>query len=274
MKTNSIYLLLLLLLCGALPLKGQGIVFSEYRVILNAQQLFTLQVCNPTQIVRSYQLLLEDKKMNASGKIEDIPDSLAFEQSLKKQIRIFPKRITLQPGECQAVQIQLKNTTSLPKGEFRSYLHFLPLVTTAASQADTTKRYASAVPSIAMRIGAAIPILFRKDTRLESLAIDSVRLNKEDKKHPVLSLTIHREGSQSTYGKVLISGRMKGKTVVVKELPGYAVMPEVNRRNIITELVCDGLDVDPSGKTPITIQYLNLEKDSHQEVLTQWDGEL
>lgn len=269
------YLFLLLLLGGnVFSLQAQGIVFSEYRVILNAQQVFALQVCNPTQVVRSYQLLLEDKKMNSLGKIEDIPDSIPFEQSLKKQIRIFPKRITLQPGECQAVQIQLKNTVSLPKGEFRSYIHFLPLVTIPAAQKDTTKSYTSAVPSIAMRIGAAIPVLFRKDSQLESVSIDSVCLSKKEKQHPILSLNIHRKGSQSIYGTIRISALKQGKPVVVKELPGYAVMPEVRSRGIVTEFVCDGLDIDSSGKIPLTIQYLNQEKDSHQEVLAQWDGGL
>ena len=101
-------LFFLVLLCASATLKGQGILFSEYRMIIDTKQVYTLQVCNPTQIVRAYKIQLEDKQMNMHGNIESLTDTLPFAQSLKRQIRVYPKRITLDPGECQTIQIQLK----------------------------------------------------------------------------------------------------------------------------------------------------------------------
>lgn len=270
MKTCYIYLFILLLLLLKTPLRGQGIVFSDYRFIMNENQIYTLQVCNPTDVPRAYQLLLQEMQMDGNGHISSLPDSVPFAQSLKKQIRFFPKRISLAPKECQAVQIQLKNTSQLPKGEFRSYLFFLPL-TDAEKKSEADVKPNAVVPAIVMRVGAAIPLIFRNDAHLDAVSINSVQLKKENNKK-LLTFKIHREGSQSTYGIIRVFSLLNGKQVLVKELPGHAVLPEINDRQIFAELEFNQLDTDSSGKTPFIIQYVNQEKDSKKEVLAEWTG--
>lgn len=262
---------LLFLSCYA---KGQGILFSQYRMILNAGEIRSLQVCNPTDVVRTYQLSFIDKTMENGGKVVDIPDSVVFPNSLKGQLRVFPKRITLDPGECQEVQIQLKNTASLSDGEYRSFLYFLPLVNSELVAVDTSKIATAPIPAIILRVGAAIPMFFRKNTELRSVAIDSVHLVKGKDGKSLLSMNINRSGTRSTYGGIIVMGVSEGKPVTLSHVPGVALYAETAGKKIVVPLAVDSLDYDAAGKTSITISYINEEEGVPQEPLCEWKGTL
>ena len=274
MKTNisCIYTLLFLLFCSSVH--GQGILFSEYRLILKAGEIRTLQVCNPTDETRSYKLYSVDKTMKDGGGLVDVPLSINHPTSLKKQLRIFPKRITLAPNECQEVQLQLKNTSQLPDGEFRSFLFFLPLVSADTKKLDPTIISKGTTPNIIMRIGAAIPIFYRKNTHVDNVFIDKVSLKKDSINRHTLSLRLNREGTQSTYGVVEVKCKSKGEPIVVATKYGNAMYAETNWKELSIPIHTDSLDIDASGKIPFSISYTNSEKGSNLETFTEWNGAL
>lgn len=274
MKLSVNYFIIVFSLFLCTSIKGQGILFSQYRMILNPGEIRSLQVCNPTDMVRTYQLSFIDKKMENGGKVVDIPDSVNYPFSLKGQLRIFPKRITLNPGECQEVQIQLKNTSSLQDGEYRSFLHFLPLVDSEVVSIDTSNIAKAPVPAIILRIGAAIPLFFRKNTELKSVEIDSVQLVKGNDGRSLLSMRINRAGTRSTFGGIIVMGVSQGKPISLSHLSGNALYAETSEKKITIPLVTDELDYDASGKTPITITYINEEEGVPQEPLCEWKGVL
>lgn len=254
---------------------AQGILFSEKRIILTGQDIYTLQVCNPTEEIRTFQLSAIDKTVDAHHKLIDIPDSTAFEKSLKSMIRIFPKRITLSPGECQEVQLQLRSLGALTDGEYRSYLHFLPLLTRAETTPDSLKSLKTNTPSfdIIIRIGAAIPLIYRKNATLEKLTIDSVNLVRNDKQEPTaLSFYIHRSGSQSTYGSLAVFSGEKGELVAT--YPPVAIYAEASGRRVDIPIIKDKLPVTPTGKCQLKIVYTNEENKQRGEVLCEWMGEV
>lgn len=274
MKSFVNYTTVLLLLFFCNPAKGQGILFSQYRMILNAGEMRSLQVCNPTDVVRTYQLSFVDKKMENGGKVVDIPDSVTLPFSLKAQLRVFPKRITLNPGECQEVQIQLKNTSSLQDGEYRSFLNFLPLVSSEVVSVDTSNIAKAPIPAIILRVGAAIPLFFRKNTELQSVTIDSVQFTKSKDGRTLLSLNLNRTGTRSTYGGLIIMGVSEGNPVTLSNIPGNALYAETSWKKISIPLAIDALDYNSAGKTPITITYINEEEGVPQEPLCEWKGVL
>lgn len=273
MKANVISIFVFLLSLSCPSLFGQGILFSEYRIFLKAGEIRTLQVCNPTETTRSYLLSFTDKKMEDGGRLVDIPDSVNYPSSLKQQLRVFPKRMTLAPGECQEVQIQSKNTTPLAEGEYRSYLHFLPLISVTPEAKDTAA-LKGPTPAIIMRIGAAIPIFFRKNTHIEKVALDNVSLKKDSTGMHHLSLRINRAGSQSVYGTLQVNSKSKGETIMVAERPGNALYAETNWKELSIPLSIDSLDANPSGDIPFSILFINSEEDGKQETLTEWNGAL
>lgn len=277
---RTTYLLLISLLLSAVAASAQGILFSEKRVILNDRNIYTLQVCNPTETVRSFQLSLVDKTVDIHHKLIDIPDSIAFPSSLKMMVRIFPKRISLLPGECQEVQLQLRNAGTLADGEYRSYLHFLPLMTqveTTPTAEEAQRALNATAPSfdIIIRVGAAIPVFYRKKTTVESLSIDSVRLVRNEKKEPSsLALYIHRKGSQSVYGSLNVYAPINSKDSLVVSYPPSAIYPEVAGRTILIPIGEKTLPMDASGKCPLKIVFTDGEDRLRKDPLCEWTGEV
>lgn len=254
---------------------AQGILFSEKRIIFNGQDIYTLQVCNPTEEVRTFQLSIIDKTVDVHHKLVDIPDSVTLANSLKGSVRVFPKRVMLPPGECQEVQLQVRGTHALADGEYRSYLHFLPLLRRAETTPDSVKAQKADVPSfdIIIRIGAAIPLIYRKNATLEKLAIDSVSLLRNDKQEPIaISFYIHRNGNQSTYGSIAVfSGEKKE---LVAAYPPVAIYAEAPGRWIDIPVAKDKLSLASTGEYQLKIVYTNEENKQHEDILCEWMGEV
>lgn len=253
---KKIFLLLIALVAvSTLQAQLQGVLFSEYRMILNNNNIASLQLNNPTQETRTYSLSFVDKKFDKDGVIINIPDSVKAEYSLKPYLRVFPRTITLNPGESQEIQIQLKAPASVPDGEYRSYLHFLPLEKSTPS--DSIK-VSGVQLDIKFRIGAALPLFYRKNTVLTQVDIDNVNLTKRDS-ITMLNFDINREGTRSTYGYIVVSGMSQGKPLVVMETPGNALYSKQSSRKVEMPISLERIDRTPDGKVLLTITYYNSE---------------
>lgn len=254
--THRIYYLLLPILLFAQNTLGQGILFSEYRMILKQGTISSLQVCNPTEETRTYLISVINKTMDEQGSIIDIPDTVNIASSLKPWLRIFPKRIVLEPGGCQEVQLQLKMPASQPNGEYRSYLYFMPM--TPTQHKDTVASQAVQM-NIVFRVGAAIPIIYRKNTTPPTLSIDSISLTRKDDNSHLLHFTLLRQGTQSTYGHILIEGISQGKRITLATKNGNAIYHEANRKKFMFPISTQSLDKDTEGKVKLFISYTDAE---------------
>lgn len=269
-------LLAFTLLLFPLLVCSQGILFSEHRLLLEKNKMHTLQVCNPTKEVRTFQLSVIDKTVDDNHRIVDLPDSTKFDYSIKSQVRVFPRRITLAPSDCQEIQIQLRDMASMPEGEYRSYLHFLPLLNPIEEKPDTTQRKSNA-PSfdIIIRIGAAIPLIYRKHTQPSKLLIDSVALaHSDDTKPSSLSFYIHREGNQSVFGDFHIYDIQGDEKKDAGTALGNAIYAEAPGRRISIPIAQDSLRVTPSGSYKLKIVYTDSENQDRKDILCEWMGEL
>lgn len=250
---------------------SQGILFSEYRLYLDSRQVYTLQVCNPTDVERNFQLSIVDKTVDSMHQLVDIPDSVAFEHSIKEYVRVFPKRISLAPGDCQEIQIQLRSTAPLADGEYRSYLHFMPLLSKKEVTPEERQLESNSTSfDIIMRIGAAIPLFARKNTQKPTASIDSVRILRNDPLYKnAVSLFVHRQGDESVYGDVAIWGNGTEQTESVGLARGNAIYTESNGKRIIVPLAVSA-DSIPTG--PVKITFTNNEDKSNPEVICEWEG--
>lgn len=235
----------------------QGILFSEYRMILNNNNIASLQLNNPTNDTRTYSLSFMDKQFDQNGTISNVPDSVKLAYSLKPYLRVFPRVITLAPGESQEVQIQLRVPASASDGEYRSYLHFLPLESNANADADTAKVSGMRL-DIKFRIGAALPLFYRKNTVLKEVDINNVNLAKRDSA-TILNFDITRNGTCSTYGYIVVSGMSQGKPLVIMETSGNVLYTEQTLRKVEMPISIEKIDRTPEGKVPLTITYYNSE---------------
>lgn len=273
-KANHIYILSLFISISILSVHGQGVMFSEYRAILTPDEQHTLQLCNPTATSRTFTLSFIDRCMQENGSTADVPDSVSFPQSLRKNLRIFPRRVTLDAGKCQTVQIQLKNTSGLPDGEYRSYLLLRPAIDKDSVGVVDSSELKSASPQIIFRLSSAIPMIYRKNTRLESVSIDHVQLIKNEKGETCISFDAVRKGTQSCYGRMSVTAWEDNKPVVVGEQPGSAIHIEISKRKFVIPIKPIMLDKDATGKITFLIQYISQEQGSAKNVLAEWSGAL
>lgn len=255
MMKKTFLLLIAFLTASTSQAQLQGVLFSEYRMILSNNNIASLQLNNPTDEIRSYNLSFIDKRLDQDGTIINIPDSVKAAYSLRPYLRVFPRIITLNPGESQEVQIQLKAPASAPDGEYRSYLHFLPLE--SSTKSDTAK-VAGVQLDIKFRIGAALPLFYRKNTVLDSVNINNVALVRKDST-TILNFDINRNGTRSTYGYIVVSGKSEGKPVVITETPGNALYTEQTSRKVEMPISISKIDKTPDGKVALTITYYNSE---------------
>lgn len=272
MKHNKPFILFFLFsLTSMTNVFSQGILFSEYRLYLEPKRVYTLQVCNPTDIERNFQLSVVDKTVDSLHQLVDIPDSVGFERSIKEYIRIFPKRISLPPGECQEVQIQLRSTASLADGEYRSYLHFMPLLSKKEMTAEERQQQANSTSfDIIMRIGAAIPLFTRKNTQKPTASIDSVKILRDDPLYKsAVALFVHRQGDESIYGDVTIWSGVANPIESFGLARGNAIYTESKGKRIIVPLSV-AADSIPAG--PVKITFTNSEDKSKPQVICEWEG--
>lgn len=250
MKQNIIFFLFFI--TCSITAGAQGILFSEYRMFLEPNRIRSLQISNPTEEVRTYDISLINKQMLDGGVLVDVPDTILPPFSIRQYIKVFPRVVTLAPGESQEVQIQLKVPADMPEGEYRSYLHFVPRLTQAP---DTSDLGNGMLTSIVMRVTAAIPLFYRNRAKLEEVKIGDVKIYKDSLGRDMIYLDIHRAGNRSVYVTALVEYMSNGQPVKLAEKLGNGIYAEVNHKWI--EFPID-LQKVPAGE-PIKISLIDSE---------------
>lgn len=256
---KAIAIIIGVLFVTALNAQPQGVLLSEYRMILKNNSITSLQVSNPTDKPQTYTLTITEKKIDLNGNIITLPDSVSIPTSLKKYLKVFPRTIKLAPGESQELQLQLRVPSSAPDGEYRSYLQFQPLESN--DSVSHSNKNNGVQFAIKFRVGSAIPVFYRKNSQLGNVSISDVSLSKA-KKGETLNLTINREGTRSTFGNIVVTGTSMGKPVVVIDAAGVAVYPEIAYTKKEFPVSIEKLDRRPDGKVSLTITYYNGEDKS------------
>lgn len=236
---------------------AQGVMFSQYKIILDQNAITSMYVTNPTENTFTYQISFVDKRMDENGKVSDVSIGEEFTYSLKKYLRAFPRNIILQPGQSQEVQIQLKTPQTLPDGEYRSFIMFTPREPN--SDIDTTSQDGVKM-AIQFRIGSAIPIVYRKNASLGEVTILDESLKKEGSINWLI-FNLNRAGNRSVYGKVFVTGWRGGnETAVYTPKGNSAIYCEIPKLKLSLPIATSGLDRDENGAVHLKISFIDSER--------------
>lgn len=224
------------LLSVILPAVGnaQGnLMITPRRLVFEGQQRSQeLNLANTGRDTARFLISMIEIRMKEDGTFEQItvPDSGQFFAS--SFVRLFPRSVTLGPGEVQTVKVQVTRSNQLKAGEYRSHIYFravpaeLPLGEVIPSDSagfslKLTPVFGISVPVI-VRVGTTAPAVSLSDAALEVLPDQTTLLN----------LAFHRSGEASSYGDLAIDHvSTQGKVTRVGEVKGIAVYtPTANRR--------------------------------------------
>lgn len=252
-------LLRLAALFGALfagPAHAQGdLLVAPTRVVVNDGGNAEVVLSNIGEAPATYRITLELRRMDESGEFHDIAeaDASVEERLALGMVRYAPRRITLMPGQPQAVRISIRPPEGLPDGEYRVHMGFraVPMAETADSPASDAQAAQGVSIKLTPIYGITIPVFLRKGILEAEARVDGAVLVKLEGRD-FLQVTLSRTGKRSVYGE--LTGRTaRGEEIFV--LRGVAIYPELDHRQVHVPLSAEKL---VKLKGPLHLEYREL----------------
>jgi len=230
------------------------------RVIIDShQQTATLTLTHQGNKTTRYRISFIDMAFDKNEQLkkfksDELPDNY---YSAKSFLRYSPRQITLAPGESQTVRILARKKRSLPKGEYRSYIHFQELPNKKNKNnieqlINSNKKNISIKPKILM--GLALPIIVYQGKLEGSAETKSLTLEHPTPDKTVAKFNLFRYGNRSLYGEVV--AEQNGKIVGIAK--GLALYTPYEEQTF-------SVNLDPaklqSGKK-LTVTYRGLNRDA------------
>ncbi len=185
-----------ILLCAnllmAAPAAASSLLFSPTRITLkNGDQATVLKVKNISDEKLHYLIKIKDYVMSEDGVTSPVEH---FPYSAKRHIRFAPTKLTLEPGERQAIRIMLKPRLDLPHGSYHSHMFFEEVMPTGA---DGTEYIASDD----VKYVAALPVTIHFGKVESSIQITAAKHTQYPHKHQ-LDIELSRSGNGQGYAVI------------------------------------------------------------------------
>jgi hypothetical protein len=172
-------------------------------------------------------------------------------------LRIFPRKVTLAPGEPQVIMLQCRRDADMQAGEYRSHLYLRSEKDDnqpglRSSYKDSSKLKVELTPVF----GLSIPVIIRSgDVKVSSTLSDpKIEINQANKQY--LRITINRTGNISVYGDIVVRYLpIQGKPLEIGMVRGVGVYTNINRRSVAVKLNNPAGKVLENGK--LKIQYVS-----------------
>lgn len=216
---------------------------SPKRVVFaGAATASAVYIFNRGEEAVTYRVELVDRVMLPSGEIRskdeliDNPAGVELAGRLKSSasmIQFTPRRVTLQPGQSQAIRLRLLRPAVLPDGEYRTTLTVSAVppddAGITADQAFGANDGKLSIKAIA-RFEISIPLIVRQGQLAGLVRIDNARASGQK-----LELELARSGSRSVYGDLEVrENDANGK--IVGLIRGVGVYEETDRRALEVSL--------------------------------------
>lgn len=257
---QRLLLMMLIPLLGlSVPSLAQGdLLITPKRVLFDGnKQREELNLVNTGKDTTTYSISFLQYNMQEDGGIVIIENPDLGQMFADSYLRIFPRQVTLAPGEPQVVMLQCRRTPGMQAGEYRSHLYFRsekeynPLGMGNHAK-DTTLLSVQLIPIY----GMSIPVIIRSGTVNVSNALVDLNLENRQDGIQFLNLTITRTGNISTYGDIKIQFiPAEGKPFEIDGKRGVGIYTNINKRNVTVKLENTSGKILKNGK--LKVQYIS-----------------
>jgi hypothetical protein len=213
--------------------QGNLLITPRRVVFEGTKRSMDLNLANTGKDTATYAISLIQIRMKEDGGFETITDADPDQRFADKNIRFFPRSVTLGPNEGQIVKVQVSRSNELSPGEYRShfYIRAVPKIKPLGEETavkDTTSISVQLTPIF----GITIPIIIRIGESDAKVTISDLGLNIVNDTIPNLSLLFNRTGNMSVYGDLAVDHiSTQGKITRVGVANGVAVYtPNTIRR--------------------------------------------
>jgi len=242
-----------------LTLTAQGnLLLTPKRIVFEgAKRSEELNLVNTGKDTARYVISFVQIRMKQDGSFETIlqPDSAQF--FADKNLRYFPRSVTLAPNEAQTVKVQFSKKNELEPGEYRSHLYFrsvpnqLPL-----GEPEIPKDTTGISIKITPIFGFSIPVIIRVGENSAAVSLSHISVQIKNDSVATAALLINRSGNMSVYGDISVDHTSpEGKVTRVGTIKGLAVYtPNTNRYLKVALNKSSGIDYR-SGRLHIVYSY-------------------
>lgn len=222
-------------LLSATPVSAQGdLLVAPTRIILDGRRGTEVILSNIGSEEATYRIGLELRRMTATGQLIDVEteDANELEQAALSMIRYAPRRITLPPGQPQAVRIAARAGADLPDGEYRVHMSFRA-IPKPRPVTETPEEAQGISIKLVPVYGVTIPIIVRHGRLQATVAINDPKVI-EGMRGPELHVVMSRSGESSTYGELRVTRPGSDEPVFMAR--GIAIYSELTERSVQFDL--------------------------------------
>ena len=246
---------------------AQGdLLITPNRVIFEGKkQKEELNLINAGKETTTFSASFVQRRMNEDGSFESIEVPDPDQPFADPYLRIYPRQVTLNPGEGQVILLQFKRKPDMKDGEYRSHLYFrseknyTPLGT---KNKDTLKTLSVQLTPI---FGISIPIIIRSGNVNASSSLSNLKI--ENDKEPTLKFVLNRTGNISVYGDIKVDFiPSKGKSHQIGVVKGVSVYTNINKRYMSLKL---DSTVNDLKNGMLRLRYTSRDDSKKQEVFAE-----
>lgn len=201
------FIILAFILFIPLNLSAQGnLLVTPKRVVFDGtKRSFDLNLANIGEDTAIYAISLVQVRMKEDGSFETITTPDEGQNFADKNLRFFPRSVTLPPNEAQVVKVQLLKTSQLSPGEYRSHFYFRA-VPKIKPLGEEDKMIDSTAISVRLTpiFGITIPAIIRIGESNTKVNLTDLSLIMTDDATPSLKLKFNRTGNFSSYGDLAV----------------------------------------------------------------------
>lgn len=248
--------------------QGNLLVTPRRVVFDGSKRTITLNLANIGKDTATYSISLVQIRMTEEGAFETITEPDPGQNFASKNLRYFPRSVTLPPNEAQVVKVQLIKLNQLSPGEYRSHFYFrsVPKVNPLGEEqavVDTTAISVQLTPVF----GITIPVIIRKGESNTKITLSDLSLKISEDNIPTFNLQFNRTGNFSVYGDLTVDYiSPKGIISRVGLANGIAVYtPNTARRFSLRLNNSDGIDFG-TGKLKVSFSSAN---DTKKEIFDE-----
>lgn len=213
--------------------QGNLLITPRRVVFEGSKKSIDLNLANTGIDTATYAISLVQIRMKEDGGFETITEPDPGQLFADKNIRFFPRSVTLGPNEAQSIKVQIIRSNELAPGEYRSHFYFraIPKAKPLGEKEeprDTTTISVQLIPVF----GITIPAIIRVGESNVKVNLSDLGFSMVNDTIPNLKLVFNRTGNISVYGDLAVDYiSTQGKITRVGVANGVAVYtPNTIRR--------------------------------------------
>jgi len=229
---------ILILALVAVDSNAQGdLLITPKRLVFDgSQRTQEVNLANIGKDTATYNISFVQFKMDENGIFSSIPDTDTTQKFANKNLRFFPRTVTLAPHEAQSVKVQMIKSNELSPGEYRSHLFFKNVLNKTALGDDSpvNNNDTGITVSIKPVYGISIATIIHIGEANVSASLSGAQFIKAGTiAGPSIQFKINRSGNFSIYGDIKVNYVLPGeKPIEIALMRGVAVYTPNPFRNI------------------------------------------